>query len=230
MRTRFGEPDLPFYMGRVREYYGTAVQAGLVRSAQVAVAESTDYVEWFDTDMHNPLILGGHYNAEGEIQIGIDYANLYLASGPSGTFDGWTNEQGLDGTPGKDSGFSDDPDQDGVANAMEWVSGGNALTAGHEIQTLVPMSASNAVFRFAFNREEDSIGRVDLAVEWNTDMTTAWSNSFEVIETPSGSYSKTNGIVVMVDDAPDPDRITVSVPESFSEEGPLFFRLKASQL
>ena len=112
---------------------------------------------------------------------------------------------------------------------MEWISGGNALTAGQEVQTLVPMPASNAVFSFAFNREEDSIGRVDLAVEWNTDMTAAWSNSFEVIETPSGSYIKTNGIVVTVDDAPDPDRVTVSVPESFSEEGQLFFRLKASQ-
>jgi hypothetical protein len=51
----------------------------------------------------------------------------------------------------------------------------------------------------------------------------------EIIESLSGSYSKTNGIVVTVDDAPDPDRVTVSVPESFSEEGQAFFRLRASQ-
>jgi hypothetical protein len=94
----------------------------------------------------------------------------------------------------------------------------------------VPMSASNSVFRFAFNREEDSIGRVDLAVEWSTGLTNAWSNSFEVIETSSGNYSKTNGIVVTVDEAPDPDRVTVSVPESFSEDDQLFFRLRATQL
>jgi hypothetical protein len=105
----------------------------------------------------------------------------------------------------------------------------NPLAAGQEVQTLMPKTASNALFRFAFNREEDSIGRVDLAVEWNAELASAWSNSFEVIETPSGSYEKTNGIVVTVDDAPDPDRVTVSVPESFSEEGQLFFRLKASQ-
>ncbi len=229
MRTRFNDPDLPFYMGRVREFYGTALQSGLVRDAQVVVAESTAHVEWFDTDSYNPLILGGHYNADGEINIGIDYANLYLASGPSGTFTGWANEQGLDGSPGKESGFNDDPDQDGVANAMEWISGGNALTAGQEVQTLVPMPASNSLFSFAFNREEDSVGRVELAVEWDTELTSAWSNSFEIIETLSGSYSKTNGIVVTVDDAPDPDRVTVSVPESFSEEDQAFFRLRASQ-
>lgn len=108
MRTRFEVPDLPFYIARVRDFYGTPEQAGLVRAAQVTVAESTDKVEWFDTDSYNPLIAGGHYNAEGEINIGIDYANLYLESGPSGTFADWAAGRGLDGTPGKESGFSDD--------------------------------------------------------------------------------------------------------------------------
>jgi hypothetical protein len=229
MRTRFGAPNLPFYMGRVRDYYGTTAQSGMVRDAQVAVADSTADVEWFDTDSYNPLILGGHYDTAGQIGIGIDYANLYLATGPTGTFGGWANEQGLDGSQGKESGFSDDPDQDGVENALEWVSGGIPLMAGDGVQTSVQMDPSNSVFSFSFNREEDSIGRVDLAVEWITELGSEWTNSIEVIETPSGSYSKTNGIIVTIDDAPHPDRVTVSAPESLSEDGQLFFRLKVSQ-
>jgi hypothetical protein len=93
----------------------------------------------------------------------------------------------------------------------------------------VQMDPSNSVFSFSFNREEDSIGRVDLAVEWITELGSEWTNSIEVIETPSGSYSKTNGIIVTIDDAPHPDRVTVSAPESLSEDGQLFFRLKVSQ-
>jgi hypothetical protein len=80
MRTQFNVADLPFYIARVRDYYGTEEQSALVRAAQVDVAESTDNVEWFDTDSYNPLINGGHYNAAGQIGIGIDFAITHLLS------------------------------------------------------------------------------------------------------------------------------------------------------
>ena len=79
MRTQFKKPDLPFYMARIRLYYAPK---GLVRAAQVKIAGDTANVEWFDTDMlGNPLISGGHYNSNGQIQIGTLFANTYLASG-----------------------------------------------------------------------------------------------------------------------------------------------------
>ena len=82
MRTQFSVPDLPFYIARVREYYGTAEQTALVRTAQVDIADSTENVEWFDTDSYNPLINGGHYDTAGQIGIGIDFAETYLAGRP----------------------------------------------------------------------------------------------------------------------------------------------------
>ncbi len=84
MRTQFSVPDLPFYIARVRTYYGTVEQSGLVRTAQVAVAESTANVEAFDTDSYN-LINGGHYNTAGQLNIGIDFANTYLSMGSAAT-------------------------------------------------------------------------------------------------------------------------------------------------
>ncbi|MBN1511100.1 MAG: hypothetical protein JXB13_03725 [Phycisphaerae bacterium] len=228
MRSFFKVPDLPFYIARVRTYYGTAEQSGLVRTAQVVVAESTINVEWFDTDSYNPLINNGHYNTDGQISIGIDFANTYLDSGPSGTFRAWSQAKGLDGTTGKEAGFSDDPDGDGVANGFEWVSGGNPLLVDNSNQALVPTLASNSMFSFSFRREEDSIGRIDLGVEWSTDLSSAWSNSFSVHEGVGGRYSKTNGFIVEIDDAPDPDRVTVHVPDTIEERN-LFFRLRASQ-
>lgn len=228
MRSQFEVPDLPFYLARVRDFYGTPEQAGLVRAAQVTVAESTDKVEWFDTDSYNPLIAGGHYNAEGEINIGIDYANLYLESGPSGTFADWAAGRGLDGTPGKESGFSDDPDLDGVVNLWEWIGGGNPLVSDAGLHPHAGVPGSNSEFSFTFSREEDSIGRANLLVEWATDLPSSWSNSFEVFEYISGTYSKSNGFSVTIDDTTDPDSITVSMPYSAAEEGRMFFRLKAS--
>jgi hypothetical protein len=79
MRTRFDAPDLPFYIARVREHYGTPEQTALVRTAQVVIADSTANVEWFDTDSYNPLINGGHYDTAGQVGIGIDFANTFLA-------------------------------------------------------------------------------------------------------------------------------------------------------
>ena len=82
MRTQFDTPDLPFYIARVRTWWDNAArdQAVLVRAAQVTVAETTDNVEWFDTDSYDPLINSGHYNTPGQLNIGIDFANTYLAS------------------------------------------------------------------------------------------------------------------------------------------------------
>ncbi len=181
----------------------------------------------FDTDSHT--LIGGHYDTAGQISIGVDFANTYLVSGPSGTFSGCATVQGLDGTAGKESGFSDDPDGDGVVNGFEWISDGNPLIVDKSSQALVIMRGSNSTFCIEFAREEDAIGRNDLDVEWSTDLVSGWINSFPIYEFISGSYSKTNGVVVTIDNTPDPDRVSVLVPDSFEDGRSVFFRLKASQ-
>lgn len=228
MRTRFGISDLPFYLGRVRDYYGTAVQSSLVRNAQVAVADSTNYVEWFDTDVFGDLIEGGHYDTDGQAQMGTTFANIYLASGPSKTFSGWAIGQGLDGTAGMESGFNDDADADGLENGLEWILGGISTLADNDATSLELSSDGNETYTITFTREEDSIGRVNLDFHWSTDLT-SWSPAVPIDEYESGNYTKSDGIVVEVDAGSAPDVINVQVPDSLSANGGLFFRLNASE-
>ena len=228
MRTRFGISDLPFYIGRIRDYYGSTVQNNLVRNAQVAVADTTNYVEWFDTDVFGDLIEGGHYDTDGQAQMGTTFANIYLASGPSKTFSGWAIGQGLDGTAGLESGFADDPDADGLENGLEWILGGGSTLADNHATRLELNPGSNETYTISFTREEDSIGRVNLDFQWSTDLTT-WSPPVAIDEYESGNYAKSDGIVVEVDAGSDPDVINVQVPDSLSANGGLFFRLNASE-
>lgn len=227
MRSNFGV-NLPFYMGRVRDFYGTPAQATLVRNAQVTIANTTAHCEWFDTDDLNPLVSRGHYNANGQIQIGTRYANLYLDSGPTKTYRSWAIGQGLDGTSGMESGFADDPDSDGMLNGVEWVLGGNPQLNDHGANSPVLANGSTPNNTFTFTRAEDSIGRVNLNFEWSIDLVN-WNHSVSIDEYLTGSYPKTNGIVVEVDAALQPDVITVHVPDSLSAGKGLFFRLRASE-
>jgi hypothetical protein len=228
MRTRFELSDLPFYLGRIRDYYGTTAQNNLVRNAQVAVADSTNYVEWFDTDGFGPLIAGGHYDTNGQAQMGTTFANIYLASGPSKTFSGWAIGQGLDGTAGLESGFNDDADADGLENGLEWILGGVSTLADNDATSLELSSDGNETYTITFTREEDSIGRVNLDFHWSTDLT-SWSPPVAIDEYESGNYTKSDGIVVEVDAGSAPDVINVQVPDSLSANGGLFFRLNASE-
>lgn len=113
-------------------------------------------------------------------------------------------------------------------NLWEWIGGRNPLVSDAGLHPHAGVPGSNSEFSFTFSREEDSIGRANLLVEWATDLPSAWSNSFEVFEYISGTYSKSNGFSVTIDDTTDPDTITVSMPYSAAEEGRMFFRLKAS--
>ena len=166
MRTQFDSPELPFYMARVREFYGTAEQSGLVRTAQVVVAESTEFVEWFDTDSYNPLIEGGHYNTEGEINIGIDFANIYL--GLYETFTSWASEQGLDGTPGKESGFFDDPDGDGLSNGVEAWFGTDPTVPGTGLSEI---TSDGTTTTFQHPQNTSVFSGVSISYSWSLDLT-----------------------------------------------------------
>jgi hypothetical protein len=230
MRVRFSDPDLPFIVARVRDYFGGASgQAAIVRAAQVAVADTTAGVEWFDTDTY-PLSTAhpGHYDTQGQLSLGLDFADTYLATGPPGTFAAWADDAGLDGSAGREDGFSDNPDGDGLDNGLEWILGGNPLVCDSAANMPVMDLATNSALNFKFTREEDSIGRATLEVEWDTDLDTAWAHSIPIDEPASGIHTYPGGITVEVDASADPDQITVTIPETNAPGGKLFVRLKAT--
>jgi len=87
IRTQFSTPEMPFIIARVLDFYGTPPQAGMVRAAQVSVADSSPFVSWFDTDSYSVHAGGnaGHYNTQGQLDLGRNYAadNLeYIAVPP----------------------------------------------------------------------------------------------------------------------------------------------------
>lgn len=88
-----GDPDLPFIIGRVLDYYGgnniipgtSTSHADAVRAAQQTVAENTDNVAWFDTDSFqvvDPVSNPGHYGTQGQIDLGNAFAQGYLSTVP----------------------------------------------------------------------------------------------------------------------------------------------------
>ena len=82
MREQFKTPGMPFVIARVKDHYGGKTgQAKIVRDAQVDVAKTTEGVEWFDTDDY-PMANGGHYNGEGLVIMGKDFAKAILAVEP----------------------------------------------------------------------------------------------------------------------------------------------------
>jgi len=87
VRTELGTPEMPFIIARVLTFYENPVgQADIVRAAQVAVAESTPYVSWFDSDNYqvaNPISNPGHYGTQGQLDLGNDFAAANLAYIPS---------------------------------------------------------------------------------------------------------------------------------------------------
>jgi hypothetical protein len=141
-------------------------------------------------------------------------------------FASWAASKGLDGSPGKEAGFGDDPEGDGVENGMEWVLGGNPLAQDAAALWQVAGSTTNGL-TLSFNREEDTLGKVALAVEWDTNLDGIWTDAVTVGATSS---TGANGVQVTVNAAPDPDAVTVRIPGTNAVGGKIFARLKATEI
>ena len=79
VRSEFDQADMPFILGRIIPHFDRPPgNNALVRAAQQSVAEDLDHVTWFDTDGYDRLN-PGHYNTQGQIQLGKDFARTLLA-------------------------------------------------------------------------------------------------------------------------------------------------------
>jgi autotransporter-associated beta strand protein len=152
--------------------------------------------------------------------------SLLVTSGPSGdAFATWASTAGLDGTPGKEAGFNDDPDGDGIANGLEWILGGNPLD-GNSGSLITTTASAEGGLTLAFTRNEDSVGIAALAVEYSATLAAPWASA-PIGATSSGPDA--NGVTVTIDTAPTPDAVIVTIPASNAQAGKLFGRLKTTQ-
>jgi fibronectin-binding autotransporter adhesin len=152
--------------------------------------------------------------------------SLVVTSGPSGgAFATWAEANGLDGSPGKEAGFNDDPDGDGFANGLEWILGGNPLN-GQSGSLITTTASAGGGLTLSFTRNEDSVGIATLAVEYSATLAAPWASA-TIGATSSGP--DTNGVTVTINTAATPDAVTVNIPASNAAGGKLFGRLKATQ-
>jgi autotransporter-associated beta strand protein len=169
---------------------------------------------------------GASINA-GPNSFTISYSNasqVVLTSTTVETpYQAWATSKGLDGSPGKEAGFDNDPDKDGISNGLEWVLGGDPLLA--DGSALIASSGSTANgLTLSFKREEASLGNVTLTLEWDTDLGGTWTS---VPITQTGG-AQANGVSVNVNQTSTPDEITVNIPASNAVNGHLFARLRAT--
>lgn len=135
----------------------------------------------------------------------------------------WAVSKGLDGTPGHEAGFDVDPDGDTISNGLEWILGGDPLTA--DGASLVNMTADATTgLTLSFKREESTLGAATLTLEWDNDLLGTWTS---VPITQAGG-PQANGVTVTVNQVPAPDEVTVNIPASNSSAGHLFARLRAT--
>lgn len=109
---------------------------------------------------------------------------ILAVTGGEVTFQGWASLNVLDGTTGKKSGATDDPDKDGVPNLLEFILGGEPLVASTNV--LPTSSVSGEYLTLRFNRDDLSEAGVGLSVQTTTDFTT-WT------DIPLGASSGTPG-------------------------------------
>jgi autotransporter-associated beta strand protein len=139
---------------------------------------------------------------------------LSLALVPSG-YATWASDP-LNGlTEGVDDGATDDPDDDGIDNMLEFVLGGNPSVSSPEI--LPELDASGANFIFTFDRNDDSEAEVTLIFQYGSDLV-GWT------DVAVGAVSDLP--VLMVDENADsPDLITITIPKGINTG--MFGRLRA---
>jgi len=78
MRKEFKEKKMPFLMGRILPTFDKPVGHGpMVRAALEKIAEEDEHVVCFDTDDF-ARINKGHYNHEGQLELGETYAEHFL--------------------------------------------------------------------------------------------------------------------------------------------------------
>ena len=153
---------------------------------------------------------------------GSDSNNIALVAGASSPFDSWAGANGL---AGGQAAFSADPDHDGLANAIEFVLGGqpNPSGSGSNSTALAPtVAADGPNLVFTYRRTDLSTTQPGIVIR------------AEYGSTLGGWMPATHGVsgisVAETDDyyGPGVDRVMVTIPKSLAVGSKIFARLNVT--
>lgn len=137
------------------------------------------------------------------------YVNTSLISSPYAT---WASANGL--TAGVNDGATQDPENDGISNVLEFVLGGNPLASSTSV--LPTVSATGSDFVFTFKRSDESESEVTLVFQYGSNLT-GWTD----VAIPASSA----GSVAVTENGTSADAIVVTIPKGANTK--LFGRLQA---
>ena len=182
------------------------------------------------TEVVNTLFFGGVQQAAGTWGSTASAATykddtrfsgtgvVSVTTGPAG-FDAWAAAKGLDGTPGKEKGPSDDPDKDGMENLTEFYLDGNPLASDTAI--LPTSSVDQNYLTLTFRRRDDAETLATQAIQYGSSLA-LWT---DVTLGATSTTSPAGVIVTVTENDAATDWITVKIPRTLAASGKLFGRL-----
>jgi autotransporter-associated beta strand protein len=179
-------------------------------------------------DLVGTLVLGGVPVGPGTYNSSHDTYGSYFSGNGSlvvgGAFESWAASKGLDGSPGKENGPSDDPEKDGIDNQTEFYLDGDPLASDPAI---LPAGSLDATYlTLTFRRRDDAEASVATqAIQYGTSLA-SWTD----VVLGAASATDLDGVIVsVVENDADPDDITVRIPRTLAPGGKLFGRLKVTR-
>lgn len=133
---------------------------------------------------------------------------VLVSSGPSSGYLAWIGGFSLGGQ----TGINQDPDNDGIANGLEFLlKGGNPEVPNSTQLPVGTSSGTNLIFTFERDdRAKGASSGVTVTVEAGTNLTT-WPDVYSV---GADTASSTSGVVITNDADANPDTVTVTIPKS----------------
>lgn len=218
------------YTGETSVTGGTLVANGTAIGDASTLTITNGKVEVTGTEVVDKLVIDGQglaagtYGATGSGATNIDDVHfagtgvVQVTTSPQAGFGAWINTFGL---AVGDQDPTDDPDGDGLANALEFVLGGNPAGA-NDLGKLPQASVANGKLVFSFKRSQASkVAGVSVAIETATDLAT-WPGVYSVGNDTAGSA---NGVTV-TDNQDGTDTVTLTVDQA--PDKAKFGRLKVS--
>jgi alpha-galactosidase len=225
IRAEFGLPALPFVIANTGMADAPSGPGSLIE-AQGKVSNPAAKIVTVDTRpfdygvFQSPIDQGYHWNGNGEsyFQIGeaMGEAMVELLSvAPQSAFRTWAADPARGLTAGEDDGPLDDPDEDGIANLLEFVLRGDPLEPD---PNLLPDAGapSAGLWTFDYHRDKNSAPGVTQVVEYTHDFV-VWT-AIPIPETSAGSVTITPGATS--------DHVSVAIPAT---AGRGFARLLATE-
>ena len=128
----------------------------------------------------------------------------------------WAIAKGL--TAGVNDGPTQDPNNNGIPNALEFLLGGNPLVS--DLSILPHESLTPTDFIFTFNRDVASEAEITAMFQYGSALT-GWT------DVAIGADTASSGPEVSIVNGTPLDTVTVTIPRSHAVDGKIFGRLKA---